>query len=100
MPELTGKQRRFLRSLGHHLAMVLQVGHEGVTEAVVRQCDEQLEAHELIKVKVSENAPEGRQETAEELASRCHAHLAQVLGRTALLYRRRKEKPEIVLPRG
>lgn len=100
MPELNGKQRRYLRALGHHRSTVLQIGHEGVTEAVVRQANEQLEAHELIKVKVSENAPEGRHETAEDLAARCHAHLAQVLGRTALLYRRRKDKPEIVLPKG
>jgi RNA-binding protein len=50
---------------------------------------------ELIKVKVSENAPEGRHGAPEELAEKCGAHLAQVLGRTALLYRRRKKDPEI-----
>ena len=98
MTALTGKQRRHLRALGHHLAAVLQVGHEGVTDAVARQADAQLEKHELIKIKISENAPEDRQASAEQLADRCGAELAQVLGRTALLYRRRKEKPEIVLP--
>jgi RNA-binding protein len=97
LPELTGKQRRQLRALGHHLDPVLQIGHEGVTDAVAKQADEQLEAHELIKVKVSENAPEDRKTTAGALAQRCHAHLAQVLGRTALLYRRRKENPRIKL---
>jgi RNA-binding protein len=50
-------------------------------------------------VKISENAPEDRQDAAETLAERCHAELAQVLGRTALLYRRRKEKPAITLPK-
>ena len=99
MDALTGKQRRHLRALGHHLAAVVQVGHEGVTDAVARQADAQLEAHELIKIKVSENAPQGREEAASQLAEKCRAHLAQVLGRTALLYRRRKEKPEIVLPK-
>jgi RNA-binding protein len=97
--ELTGKQRRHLRGLGHHLGAVLQVGHEGVTETVVRQADQQLEAHELIKVKVSENAPQERHETAELLAARCDAQVAQVLGRTALLYRQRKQTPAIVLPK-
>jgi len=96
--ELTGKQRRHLRALGHHLGAVLQIGHEGVTEAVVKQADEQLEAHELIKIKVGEHAPQDRHEAAGQLAEKCRAHLAQVLGRTALLYRRRKEKPAIVLP--
>ena len=96
---LTGKQRRHLRALGHHLNAVVQVGHEGVTDAVVQQADAQLEAHELIKIKISENAPEERSDAAELLAEKTRAHVAQVLGRTALLYRRRKEKPAIVLPK-
>ncbi len=98
MSEITGKQRRHLRALGQRLAATLHVGHDGVTDAVVRQADAQLEAHELIKVRVSENAPASRHDVAEELAERTHAALAQVLGRTALLYRRRKEEPIIILP--
>lgn len=95
---LSGKQRRFLRGLGHHLTAVVQIGHEGVTDAVVRQTAAQLFAHELIKVKVGETAPEGRHEIAQALAERTNAHLAQVLGRTALLYRARPKDPEIKLP--
>jgi RNA-binding protein len=98
MSQLTGKQRRHLRALGQRLAATLHVGHDGVTDAVVRQADAQLEAHELIKVRVSENAPESRHDIAEALAMRTRAELAQVLGRTALLYRQRKEGPTIVLP--
>ncbi len=98
MRELTGKQRRHLRALGQRLTATLHVGHEGVSDAVVAQADAQLEAHELIKVRMGDNAPDDRHATAEELAARTRAHLAQVIGRTALLYRRRKEEPVIVLP--
>ena len=98
MEELTGKQRRHLRALGQRLAATLHVGHEGVTDAVVAQADAQLETHELIKVRIGEHAPGDRHQTAEQLASRTRAHLAQVIGRTALLYRRRREEPCIVLP--
>ena len=98
MHELKGKQRRHLRGLGQTLRVTLNVGHEGVSEAVVAQADAQLEAHELIKVRVSENAPDDRHATAKDLAARTRAHVAQVLGRTALLYRRRQEEPSIVLP--
>lgn len=51
-----------------------------------------------MKVRVGDNAPEDRHATAEDLARRTRAHLAQVLGRTALLYRRRRDEPTIVLP--
>ena len=96
---LTGKQRRHLRALGHHLGAVVQVGHEGVTDSLVRETDGQLEAHELIKIKVSENAPDDRHASAEALAERTRSEVAQVLGRTALLFRQRKETPSIVLPK-
>jgi RNA-binding protein len=98
MSSLSGKQRRHLRALGQRLDATLHVGHEGVTAAVVLQADAQLAAHELIKVRVGGNAPGDRHDVAEELARRTGAALAQVLGRTALLYRPRPEEPAIVLP--
>ena len=98
MPELTGKQRHHLRALGQRLTTTLHVGHEGVTDAVVTQANAQLDAHELIKVRVGDNAPDSRHDVAEQLAERTKAHLAQVLGRTALLYRPRSDAPTIVLP--
>ena len=99
MAELSGKQRRHLRALGHHLSPVLHIGHEGLTDAVVAQANAQLDAYELIKVKVSESSPLTRHEAAEQLASTTSSELAQVLGRTFLLYRPRKNDPQITLPR-
>jgi RNA-binding protein len=49
-------------------------------------------------VRVLESAPLDRRETAEELSSRTGAALAQVLGRTFLLYKPDPEKPRIELP--
>ena len=95
----TGKQRRHLRALGHYLDPVVQIGHDGINDAVVRETDAQLKVHELIKVKIGESSPQPRHEAAELLASRTQAQVAQVLGRTALLYRRRDENPQIVLPK-
>jgi RNA-binding protein len=100
LSDLTGRQRRHLRALGQKLTATLQVGQEGVSDAVVQQADAQLEIHELIKVRVGDHAPQDRHATAAALAERTRAHLAQVLGRTALLYRRRREEPRIVLPAG
>lgn len=98
MAELTGKQRRHLRALGHHLSPVLQIGHDGLTDSLVAQANAQLETHELIKVKVGESSPLPRHAAAEQLASATHSELAQVLGRTFLLYRPRSQDPQIKLP--
>jgi RNA-binding protein len=85
--------RRRLRAAGHHLAAVVQVGKEGVSEAVVRQLDDALEHHELVKVKVGTESPEDRFEAAEALAAGSGAAIAQILGRTVLAYRRHPERP-------
>ena len=94
---LTGKQRRHLRALGHHLDPVVQIGKDGVSEGVIGALDIALETHELIKVKLAET--DSREEIGAALAKAGGAEVAQVLGRTLLLYRRRKKDPAIKLPR-
>ncbi len=96
---LTGKSIRHLRALGHHLDPVVQIGKEGVTEPLVAATREQLLAHERIKVRVGTEAPVDRKEAAELLAKETGATLAQVLGRTFLLYKRHPNKPKLVVPR-
>ena len=52
--ELTGKQKRYLRGLAHHLNPVVYAGKEGVSEAVERKATQELEHHELIKLKLGD----------------------------------------------
>lgn len=85
--------RRRLRAAGHHLAPVVQVGKDGVSEAVIRQLDGALWAHELVKVKIGTESPEDRHEAAGRLGEGAGALVAQVLGRTVLVYRKHPEKP-------
>jgi RNA-binding protein len=89
----SGPLRRSLRAAGHHLAPVVQVGKEGVTEALLRQVSQALLDHELIKVKVGAESPEDRFEAAERLGLEAGAAVAQILGRTILLYRKHPQKP-------
>jgi RNA-binding protein len=95
---LQGKAARYLRSLGHELTPVVQIGKEGVTEGVIQATSRALLDHELIKVKVGTEAPEDRKDTLAALATSAAAELVQVLGRTGLLYKKHPEKPRIKLP--
>jgi RNA-binding protein len=88
--QLTGKQRRALRAMGHHLVPVVIVGQSGVTEGVLGAVTQALQDHELIKVKIHEG-PETRHEAADKMAAGTSAELVQLLGRTVLLFKRRKE---------
>lgn len=95
---LSGKARRHLRALGHHLTPVVLVGKEGLTDALGEATRVALESHELIKVKLGENADGDRRALAAALATATGSHLVGVVGRTLLLYRRRDKKPKIELP--
>ncbi len=95
---LNGKQRRALRALGHHLEPVILVGKEGVSEGLIDAAAHALSDHELIKVKVGEGSPLDRREAAEALSLATESQVAQVLGRTLLLFRRNEDAPKLDLP--
>ena len=96
--QLTGKQNRYLRGLGHHLKPIVMIGKEEVNDAVIAATDEALEIHELIKVKLQEGCLSDRKNVAQALAEATDSAIAQVLGKVILLYRQSKE-PQIKLPK-
>lgn len=96
---LTGKQKRFLRSLANTMEPVVQVGKDSVTDNVAFSLNEALTARELIKVKVLKNCLDEMSDVAEELAAKGNAELVQIIGRTVVLYRRNPKKPMIELPK-
>jgi RNA-binding protein len=89
----SGPLRRKLRAAGHHLTAVVQIGKEGVSAAVVRQLEQALRDHELVKVKIGSESPQDRFEAAARLSAEGAAQVAQILGRTVLVYKKHPEKP-------
>ena len=95
---LTGKQKRYLRSLGNELEPILLIGKEEITPNLLKQADDALEARELIKARVLQNCADVPENIAARLAEATTSELVQVIGRNFLLYRKAKEKPRIELP--
>lgn len=92
------KQRAFLKKMAHEMKPTIQVGKGGITEHVIRQIDEMLEAHELIKGRVLDTSPAGVREVTQELIDATGADFVQTIGLTFVLYRPAKT-PAIRLPR-
>ncbi len=76
---------------------VVTIGKNEITEALTQETREALKCHELIKVKMLESCTLDRHEVAAQLADACEAEVAQILGRTFLLYKR-AESPKLELP--
>ena len=96
---ITTKQRAYLRSLANGIPSILQVGKEGVTEALIKNVDEALNAREIVKVSVLETSPVSSKEAIELVMNGikgCEA--VQVIGRKFVVYKRNLKEPKIILP--
>lgn len=97
---LSNAQKRYLRGLAHDLKPVILVGAKGVSDNLVSELLLALEHHELIKVKIAAEDRATRDAWLADLVERSEAALVARIGNVAVLYRRRADKPMIVLPRG
>lgn len=86
MAKLTSAQRKHLRGLAHALRPVVQIGKQGLTEATLRQADEALNDHELIKVQAAVPR-EQKRAVADRLAGELEAEVAGHVGHVIILYR-------------
>ncbi|MBQ7474593.1 MAG: YhbY family RNA-binding protein [Clostridia bacterium] len=84
---LNSKQRAYLRGCANKMDPIFQVGKGGVGDAMVKSLSDALDARELIKISVLENASVTARGVADEIASKTGADVAGVIGRRIILYR-------------
>jgi len=84
--------KQSLKAQAHHLKPVVLLGAKGLTDAVIAETDAALTAHELIKVKINGAEKEDRIEMARSLCVQLEAELVQMIGNTAIIYRKNKDQ--------
>lgn len=84
---LTSKERAELRSQANTLDTTLMVGKGGVTEAVIAEAENQLDARELVKGKVLEGAMMTPREVSDEICAATGADGVAVIGTKFVIYR-------------
>lgn len=90
---MTSKERAAWRAKANSLEPIIQIGKEGISENLIMQIDDTLDARELIKIRVHlETAPKTPKELAGELAAALQADVIQVIGGIIVLYREADEE--------
>lgn len=84
--------RKALKAQAHHLKPVIMLGNKGLTTAVIDETNLALLTHELIKVKINGSDKAGRQLISTELCESLQASLVQLIGNTAIIYRKNEQK--------
>ena len=92
---ISAKQRSYLKSLANPMKPLVQIGKEGVSERVIAQINEILDAHELVKISILESAVLSSKETANEICQICRAEFVQAIGNRFTIYRKNHDDPKI-----
>ncbi|MCI8485549.1 MAG: ribosome assembly RNA-binding protein YhbY [Clostridia bacterium] len=95
---MTSKQRAYLRSLANTIEPIFQIGKSGISENLIKQLNDAINARELIKISILESAPANVRELGEEIAISTNSILVQTIGNKVTLYRPKKQNSRINLP--
>ncbi|MBQ9911587.1 MAG: ribosome assembly RNA-binding protein YhbY [Firmicutes bacterium] len=96
---LTGKQRSYLKSLATAIDPAVYIGKNELTQSCLKEMDDYLNAHELVKVKIQDNVELDPKTVANEAAAKLKAEYVQAIGRKFVLYRESTENRQIQLPK-
>lgn len=97
MLELTVEQRKYLKAQAHALKPVVMIGSQGLSDAVIKETERAIAAHELIKIRVLGDEREAREAYLAQLCETLNAAPVQHIGKLLLIYRP-GQKPKLRLP--
>jgi RNA-binding protein len=95
---VNSKQISYLRGLAHNLNPVVMISNKGLSEAVLKEINLNLDAHELIKIKVAGDDRELRAQLLVEICAQTNAEAIHHIGKQLVVYRKSTTKPKIVVP--
>lgn len=87
MLQLSADERRALRARAHGLSPVVSISQNGLSEAVLKEIDASLNAHELIKVRVYGDDRDAREAWLLEICEKLEAGAVQHIGKLLVIYR-------------
>lgn len=95
MLQLSADQRRALRARAHSLNPVVSIAENGLTDAVLKEIDTCLKAHELIKVRVYGDDRKARQDYLAAICEQLEAAPVQHIGKLLVVFRENPEKAAV-----
>lgn len=97
---MNSKQRAYLKGLAMKLEPIANIGKKGITDSLIAEIDSVLEARELVKISVLQNADFKAKQVIEEIAKATAAEPVQAIGNKIVLFRvsKKDDIEHIVLP--
>jgi len=87
MLDITADERRALRARAHALNPVVAISQNGLSESVLREITASLDSHELIKIRVFNDAREVREQYLSTICEQLGAAPVQHIGKLLVIWR-------------
>ncbi len=89
--KLKAFQKKYLKSLAHKMKANVIIGKNGLTKEIINKVDQDLDEHELLKIKVLESDIIPIKEAVTKISSETSSEVVKVVGKTAVIYRENKD---------
>ena len=89
---VTSSERKILSGMGQTLDPIFQIGKNGITDVLLSELGNALEARELIKISVLNNSDLSAKEAINELCASLGADPISCVGNKMVIYRRSERK--------
>lgn len=90
--QLTAEQKKQLKATAHALNPVVIISENGLSANVIKEIDNNLNAHELIKIRVFGDDKNLRQQYLEEICQKLNCAAVQTIGKILVVYRQNPNK--------
>ncbi len=94
MAVLTVAERLALKGRAHQLKPTVMIGNAGLTESVLREIEQTLKLHELIKIRAMAERPE-REAILSEICAKLNAEPVQHIGKILVVFKPNPEAHKI-----
>lgn len=84
---MNSTQKKFLKSHAHHIKNVVSLGNAGITPNFIKEVIATINAHELIKIKITGETKAEKQQKAQEISSLTASEFIQIIGNQAIFFK-------------
>ena len=89
---LTGKQKRYLRSLAVNEKALVQIGKDGLSDNIIDSIKQLLKAKELVKINILKTCEVDLYELMINILASTGSELVQIIGKNIIIYKPSKER--------
>ena len=93
--ELTAAERQELKAAAHGLDPVVMISTEGLKPSVLNEIERNLDAHELIKIRVFSDEHDEREVWLDAICEQLNAAPVQHIGKVLVVYRENPDKKSL-----